>query len=123
MSATHFQVNLFNDTMYENVIEVYNSEFVEESLLVGRINSESSLRDLKRFYVSGPLYDTVTVRMKASPGYRDYGFVAEVVTIPISGLWRPNVGRHVFHVLRSLKPLFLHKLLIKSNNFSVEINK
>lgn len=89
--------------MYENAIEMYNSEFVEESLLIGRVNPESSLRDLKRFYISGLLHDTVTVRLRASPGYRDYGFVAEVVTIPISGLWRPNIGQHVFYVIISFK--------------------
>lgn len=48
-----YQVNLFNETQYENSIELYNSEFVEADLLIAKIQTNSSIQDIQRMYMSG----------------------------------------------------------------------
>lgn len=87
------QVNLYNDTLFENTIELYNSEFVDPSLQIGKITPNSSLADRRRMYTTSVYYDTMAIRISASPAFWDFGFIAEVVTIPLSPIYRPDFGK------------------------------
>lgn len=87
------QVNLYNDTLYDNAIEMYNSEYVDPVLAIARITTNSSQADKRAMYKTSTYYDTMTIRITASPAFGDFGFIAEVVTIPLSPIWRPDFGK------------------------------
>ena len=58
---------------------------------------------MKPVIFAGATWDTITIRIKASAGYRQYGFVAEVVTVPISGLGRPDFGLFLVFILQPIR--------------------
>ena len=86
------QVNIFNDTVYRNAIELYNGEFFDYRQSIVTLTANSSLGEIRRRYWTTPPYDTMGIRVTASPAFEDYGFIAEVVTIPLSPGWRQDYG-------------------------------
>jgi len=58
-----------------------------------RLTENSSLAEIRQQYKTSPLYDTMGIRVTASPAFEDYGFVAEVVTLPLSPGWRQDYGQ------------------------------
>jgi len=86
------QVNIFNDTVYRNAIELYNGEYFDYRQMLVTLTANSSLADIRRQYRTSPMYDTMGIRVTASPAFEDFGFIAEVVTIPLSPGWRQDYG-------------------------------
>jgi len=85
------QVNIFNDTVYRNAIELYNGEYFDHRQLIAMLTVNSTLAQIRRQYKTSQ-YDTMGIRVTASPAFEDFGFIAEVVTIPLSPGWRPDYG-------------------------------
>jgi hypothetical protein len=86
------QLNLYNDSFYLNAIEMYNGEYFEPELMITRITVNSSLHDTSIKYETTKNFDTMGIRITASAAYGTFGFVAEVVTLPYSPTWRPDLG-------------------------------
>jgi len=86
------QVNLFNDTVYRNAIELYNGEYFDYRQNLVTITVNSTLAQIRQQYRTSALYDTMGIRITASPAFEDYGFIAEVVTLPLSPGWRQDYG-------------------------------
>lgn len=84
------QFSLFHDDFYRNLIEVFDGREITktgENQLV-QLTANSSEADVKRMYKSESNY--LSVHIHASPSYGFYGFIAEVVTLPLSGLTYPG---------------------------------
>ncbi|KAK3092533.1 hypothetical protein FSP39_004063 [Pinctada imbricata] len=82
------QFNLYYDEFYRNTIEIFNGETVSQATLMGELTVNSSEADLRKRYLSSG--DTLSVHIQASTAQEDYGFIAEIVTNPISGLTYPD---------------------------------
>jgi len=75
-----------------NAIEMYNGEYFDPRQLIGEINVNSTLRQRRLRYSTSANYDTMGIRVTGSPAFGDYGFIAEVVTLPQSPSGRPDFG-------------------------------
>lgn len=93
IAVRFLQVNIFNDTVYRNAIELYNGEYFDHRQLIVRLDENSTLTEIRQQYKTSPLYDTMGIRVTASPAFEDYGFIAEVVTLPLSPGWRQDYGQ------------------------------
>ncbi|GFR58263.1 neurotrypsin [Elysia marginata] len=90
------QVNLFHDDFSRNAIEIFDGAFVSESSLLARVVSNSSSQDIGALYRSTG--DSLAVHVHASVGHSSYGFIAEVVRLPLAGLTYPdNKFSHKIH--------------------------
>jgi len=85
-------VNIFNDTVYRNAIELYNGEFFDYRQSIVTLTVNSTLAEIRQQYRTSAFFDTMGIRVTASPAFEDYGFIAEVVTIPLSPGWRQDYG-------------------------------
>ena len=74
---------------------MYNGEFFDNRQLIGTLMVNSTLLERSKQYMTGLHYDTMGIRVTGSPAFFDYGFIAEVVTIPMSPIGRQEFGR--FH--------------------------
>jgi len=92
IAVRFLQVNLFNDTVYRNAIELYNGEYFDYRQLIVTLTANSSLSEIRRRYRTEQMYDTMGIRITASPAFEDFGFIAEVVTYPLSPGWRQDYG-------------------------------
>jgi len=79
--------------MYENTIEMFNGEYFDPQQLIGKITVNSTVLDTKMLFQTSKFYDTMGIRVTGSPAFGTYGFIAEVVTLPLSPIWRPDFGR------------------------------
>jgi len=86
----YYCVNVRN---VRNAIEMYNGEYFDPLQLIGEINVNSTLRQRRLRYATSPQYDTMGIRVTGSPAFGDYGFIAEVVTLPQSPSGRPDFGK------------------------------
>jgi hypothetical protein len=86
------QLNVFNDSYYRNAIEMYDGEYFDHNMLIGRVSANSTLLERKQLYQTSKLFDTMGIRVTGSPADGGYGFIAEVVTLPLSPTWRPDLG-------------------------------
>ena len=93
IAVRFLQVNIFNDTVYRNAIELYNGEFFDHRQNIVTLTENSTQAEIRQLYRTSPVYDTMGIRVTASPAFEDYGFIAEVVTIPLSPGWRPDYGQ------------------------------
>jgi len=75
-----------------NAIEMYNGEFFDPRQLIGEINVNSTLRQRRLRYATSAHYDTMGIRITGSPAFGDFGFIAELVTLPQSPSGRPDFG-------------------------------
>ncbi|GFO27981.1 class a scavenger receptor srcr domain with c-type lectin domain [Plakobranchus ocellatus] len=82
------QVNLLYDDFSRNSIEIFDGTVVSESSLLVRVVSNSSDEDIGALYRSTG--DTLAVLVHASVGHNSYGFIAEVVRLPLAGLTYPD---------------------------------
>ena len=71
---------------------MYNGEYFDPRQLIGEINVNSTLRQRRLRYFTSANYDTMGIRVTGSPAFGDYGFIAEVVTLPQSPSGRPDFG-------------------------------
>ncbi|XP_067681580.1 protein bark beetle-like [Haliotis asinina] len=93
------QLNLFHEAFSRNSIELFDGRMDN---LLKQILANTSGEDVLRQYTSTG--DTLTVLMHASVSFQYYGFIAEIVTVPPTGLTYPDSNyRHVLQqtVIRS----------------------
>ncbi|XP_052783699.1 protein bark beetle-like isoform X2 [Mya arenaria] len=82
------QFHLYQDDFYRNLIEIFDGgEITVDNNLV-TLTANSSQEEIKTQFRSSGSY--LTIHIHASPSYGFYGFVAEVVTLPMSGLTYPD---------------------------------
>lgn len=93
VAVRFLQVNIYNDSFYKNAIEMYNGEFFDYQLLIAELTANSTLLQHKQQYMTSQYYDTMGIRVTGSAAYGDFGFIAEVVTLPLSPLGRPDYGK------------------------------
>ncbi|CAL1535561.1 unnamed protein product [Lymnaea stagnalis] len=82
------QINLFQEDFSRNLIEIFDGTEVGQRTLIGSIMSNSSNADIQRLYETSS--NTMAVHVHASVSYGSYGFIAEVLKLPLSGLTSPN---------------------------------
>ena len=80
------------DSNCRNAIEMYNGEFFDARQRIGEITVNSTLHQRRFRYQTGAYYDTMGIRVTSSPAFGDYGFIAEVITLPQSPSERPEFG-------------------------------
>lgn len=82
------QFNLFNGTKYSaqpDNIKIYDGDvFNDTSPFMGEIGWHSGNETANWFYVSS--YDTLSVVLHTIGGSENHGFIAEVITVPVSHL-------------------------------------
>jgi len=71
---------------------MYNGEYFDARQLIGEITVNSTLRQRRRRYATTSQYDTMGIRVTGSPAFGDFGFIAEIVTLPQSPSGRPDFG-------------------------------
>jgi len=71
---------------------MYNGEYFDPRQLIGEITVNSTLRQRRLRYATSPHYDTMGIRVTGSPAFGDFGFIAEIVTLPQSPSGRPDFG-------------------------------
>ena len=76
-----------------NAVEMYNGEYFDAGQLIGEITVNSTLRQRRLRYTTSPHSDTMGIRVTGSPAFGDYGFIAEIVTLPQSPSGRPDFGK------------------------------
>lgn len=74
---------------------MYNGEFFDARQRIGEITVNSTLHQRRFRYQTGAHYDTMGIRVTSSPAFGDYGFIAEVITLPQSPSERPEFGMSV----------------------------
>ena len=89
------QVNLYNDSFYQNAVEMYNYEYFEPEHLIGQITPNSTETEKRVMYETDYEVDTMGIRVTASAAHGEYGFIAEVVVTPYSIDWRPDLGEQL----------------------------
>lgn len=82
------QFSLYHDDFYRNIVEVFDGKQITDNNMLIQLRANSSMSEIKHKYESSGTY--LTVHIHASPSYGFYGFIAEVVTIPLSGLTYPG---------------------------------
>lgn len=86
------QLNMFYEDFSRNVVEIFDGHLVSQQNLVGSILANTTEDVMKLYQSTG---DTLTVHIHASVGHGSYGFIAEVVHLPFSGLTYPGkLGEH-----------------------------
>ena len=71
---------------------MYDGEYFDARQLIGEIMVNSTLRQRRLRYTTSPHSDTMGIRVTGSPAFGDYGFIAEIVTLPQSPSGRPDFG-------------------------------
>ena len=87
------QVNVYNDTFYKNSVEMYNGEFFDIESKIGEVTANSTEEERASKYETKEYIEHLGLRVTASPAHDEYGFIAEVVTLPLSPDWRPDLGK------------------------------
>ena len=92
MVAVRFlQFSLFHDNFYRNNVEIFDGDEITTNNQLAELVANSSDSEIKQRYTS--TRNTLTIHIHASPSYGFYGFIAEVVTVPLSGLTYPGKYR------------------------------
>ena len=95
IAVRFLQINLFNDTYFRNSVEMFNGQILVPELKIGEVTANSTQRDKSIKYETNMDFDTMAIRIVASPAHGDYGFIAEVVTLPFSPAWETNLGKFI----------------------------
>ena len=83
------QFSLFHDDFYRNSLEIFDGPDVTLSNQLAELTANSSESEIKQRYISTKDH-TLTIHIHASPSYYFYGFIAEIVTVPLSALTYPG---------------------------------
>ncbi len=86
------QLKIYNDSFYKNAVEMYHGEFFVPELKIGEVTANSTEYERRIRYATNEFFDTMGIRITASPAHGVYGFIAEVVTLPLTPGWRPDLG-------------------------------
>ena len=94
------QINLYNDTFYKNAVEMYDGEYFDPKMLIGELTPNSTAEEKASKYATSrydqyAYYDTMGIRITASAAHGEFGFIAEVVTLPLSPGWKPDLGKNL----------------------------
>lgn len=71
---------------------MYNSEYLAPELKIAELTSNNTEADIQLLYATNSYFDTMGVRLTASAAGGVYGFIAEIITLPQSPGWRPDLG-------------------------------
>ncbi|VDP68612.1 unnamed protein product [Echinostoma caproni] len=82
-------VNLYEDPIFPNGIELYNGAQFNTTYRIAVINAASLTNrtrsvDERYTVITSPIHDLLGVRMHSSPASHMFGFIAEVITLPLS---------------------------------------
>ena len=94
MALRFLQINLYNDIYYRNAVEMYNGDYFEHELLIGSITGNSTMEEKRQKFETSSYFDTMGIRITASAAHGSFGFIAEVVTVPVSPGWKPILGKN-----------------------------
>ena len=83
------QFNLFHDYFYRNIVEVFDGADVSLDTRLAELTVSSSKEMVKKRYLSTG--DSISLHVHASPSFGEYGFIAEAVSYPLSGLTYPGI--------------------------------
>ena len=106
------QLKLYNDSFYKNAVEMYNGEYFVPEMKIGEVTANITDFDRETQYATVDPFDNMGVRITASPAHGIYGFIAEVVTLPLSPGWRPDLGQ--------LMLMYVNATFENSGNFTVK---
>lgn len=81
------QINLFEEDFNRNMVEIFDGRSVDQNRL-GRLIANSSSAEIQQLYQTTG--DTMAVHVHASVSFGSYGFIAEVVKLPVAGLTYPS---------------------------------
>lgn len=90
VSLRFLQINLYQDAFSRNTIEIFDGRTVSDDSMLAEISAQSPESAVLRSYTSTTSDRTLILHIHASPGQWTYGFIAEVVTLPQSGLSYPG---------------------------------
>lgn len=83
------QVNLFQEDFSRNSVEIYDGENATAPQ-IGHIVANSSTVDVQQLYQTTG--NVMAVHIHASVSFGSYGFIAEVVKLPLAGLTYPSMS-------------------------------
>ena len=78
------QLNMFHEDFSRNMVAIFDGNGVTE------IMANTSSSDIGKLFQSAG--DTLTVHLHASVSHGSYGFIAEVVQVPLTGLTYPGTA-------------------------------
>ena len=84
------QINMFHEDFSRNVVEIFNGDVVDHDAVIAKIVANTSISDVGKLYQSTG--NTLTVHLHASVSHGSYGFIAEVVQVPLMGLTYPGTA-------------------------------
>ncbi|CAH8825388.1 unnamed protein product [Trichobilharzia szidati] len=96
-------VNLYNDPLIKNVIQLYNGVNFNKNQLIAALTSDILVNEnmpvSKRFtFITSPISDELSVHVHASSASDKYGFIAEIVSLPLStGRKQHEMNRFIRH--------------------------
>ncbi|XP_033735968.1 LOW QUALITY PROTEIN: protein bark beetle-like [Pecten maximus] len=99
VSLRFLQFNMYHDDFYRNTIEIFDGKTVSVATEMGELTYNSSKYDISRRYLSSD--DSISIHIHASPSFGEYGFIAEVVAFPLSGLTYPDSSYN--HILKHIE--------------------
>nr|KAG5700697.1 hypothetical protein BaRGS_029062 [Batillaria attramentaria] len=82
------QINMFQEDFSRNLVEIFDGNRVSPDTVIAEILANTSSADTAQLYQSTG--DTLSVHIHASVSHGSYGFIAEVVTVPLTGLTYPD---------------------------------
>lgn len=80
------QFNLKFDNFTKNVFEIFDGRFINSTTHIASLYPNASMDKKTQLYQTSTGVDTIAVHIHASPGEPFYGFIAEVVVLPISSI-------------------------------------
>ncbi|XP_029656084.1 protein bark beetle-like isoform X1 [Octopus sinensis] len=98
LALRFLQMNLFSEDFMRNVIEIFDGDFGNEQK-IGEIMKNSTSETVEELYRTSKEPHTLTLHIHASVASRDYGFIAEVVTLPQSSTG--IIDSRIQHTLQS----------------------
>ena len=103
------QLNLYDDRFHQNYVAMYNGEYMFEQEFIGKVTTNSSEYERSIKYETKKDVDVMTVRVEVSAAHGEYGFIAEVVSLPLSPVSHPGLGKFL-HRDFFLTDMHLHML-------------
>ncbi|GAB1605409.1 protein bark beetle-like [Argonauta hians] len=97
LALRFLQINLISDDFMRNLIEIFDGPFGNQHQ-IGEIMSNSSSDTVRKLYRTSREPHTLTLHIHASVASKDYGFIAEIVTLPQSS--RGIIDSRIHHTLR-----------------------
>ncbi|CAH1792063.1 unnamed protein product [Owenia fusiformis] len=102
------QLNVFNDTFDKNNIEIFNGEYFDNTELLASIDAGNQLKMGRMRFESSDVVETdrwgqryvseaISVHMHASAAHGNYGFIAEVTSLPQAVPGNNAEHRHVVY--------------------------